>query len=305
MMAEALISIIMPAFNAQKHIAESIESVIAQTYPNWELIVIDDGSTDMTASIIKKYVESDPRIKYFYQQNGRQGKAKNLGIQKSEGCYIAFLDSDDLWLKEKLEVSLNEITSGEFTLLFTDCYIFDDGAGYDPATFKVMGVGAAVYEGRPALLTFLTYNKIPNLTVLVKKEAMLQAGDFTDLVVAEEYEMWLRLLKNGAVFKAITKPLSMYRVHSQSITASDRTATFEVIEIIKAFGKKHPDYAADTNRIVREKIKYWLYHGGNRTAKKFRIIIKGVFALPLAMLFYGLSFIMPVDQLRKIVARLY
>jgi len=108
-MTEALVSVIMPAFNAEKFIAESIESVVAQTYPNWELVVVDDGSTDGTAKIIKRYQAAEPRIKYFYQKNARQGIAKNLGISESYGEYIAFLDADDLWLPEKLDIELDYI----------------------------------------------------------------------------------------------------------------------------------------------------------------------------------------------------
>ena len=125
-MNNPLVSVIMPAYNAQKYIAESIESVIGQTYLNWELLIVDDGSTDDTASIIKQYQLNDSRIQYFYQESGRQGKAKNTAIKNSKGDYIAFLDSDDLWLKEKLKISVNEITKGDYSLLFTDSYIFQN-----------------------------------------------------------------------------------------------------------------------------------------------------------------------------------
>ncbi|QEM11413.1 glycosyltransferase family 2 protein [Mucilaginibacter rubeus] len=304
-MNDQLVSVIMPAYNAEKYIAASIESVIQQTYTNWELLIVDDGSTDQTAAIIKRYISADKRVKYFFQENGRQGKAKNLAIANSSGVFLAFLDADDLWLKEKLEVSIHEINTRDYSLVFTDCYIFEGELPEDFSTLKTMGVQSAVYEGRPALLTFLNYNQIPNLTVLAKKELFLNTGGFIDKVVAEDYEMWLRLLKNGAVFKALPLQLSLYRVHSESITARDRHATLELIEIIKTFGKENPDYWQDVQTIIREKLKHWLYYGHQRTAKNFRALIKGVFNLPLTFLFYTLSRLMPVDQLRKIVIRSY
>lgn len=302
-MNNPLVSVIMPAYNAQKYIAESIESVIGQTYLNWELLIVDDGSTDHTASIIKQYQLNDSRIQYIYQENGRQGKAKNTAIKNSKGDYIAFLDADDLWLAEKLKVSVNEITRGDYSLLFTDCFVFKDDSR-NISTLGTMGVVDAIYKGRESILMFLNYNRIPNLTVLVKRKVMLEAGDFMDMVVAEDYEMWLRLLKNGCIFKAISTPLSLYRMHSESITAKDRHATFEVIKIIKAFGQKNSDYTADTIQIAQDKIKYWLYNGSNRTGKKFRSLISGVYKLPLFIFFYICSFILPISQLRKIVVRI-
>src|ERR1700759_692275 len=102
LMTEPLVSVITPAYNAGNFIHETIDSVIAQTYTNWELIIIDDGSTDNTAAIVKQYVVRDSRIKYLYQQNGKQGKARNNGMTHSSGTIIAFLDADDTWTPHKL-----------------------------------------------------------------------------------------------------------------------------------------------------------------------------------------------------------
>ena len=98
-----LVSIIMPAYNASKYIAESVDSVLAQTYQNWELIIIDDGSKDNTAEIIGKYVNNDKRIKFIQQKNAGSAAARNNGIRYAQGRYIALLDADDLWLPEFLD----------------------------------------------------------------------------------------------------------------------------------------------------------------------------------------------------------
>ena len=100
-----LVSIIMPAFNSARYICESIDSVLAQTYAEWELWVVDDGSTDNTAEVVKKF--KDRRIHYVKQATNKGvAAARNLGIEKSRGRFLAFLDSDDIWLPEKLEKQL-------------------------------------------------------------------------------------------------------------------------------------------------------------------------------------------------------
>src|SRR5205809_3501840 len=108
-MNEALVSVIMPAYNAGKFITESIESVIAQTYAYWELLIVDDGSTDNTKNVIQNFSEKDKKIRYFFQANGKQGKARNMALSYASGNYIAFLDADDIWLPQKLEVQVKEI----------------------------------------------------------------------------------------------------------------------------------------------------------------------------------------------------
>ncbi len=100
-----LVSVIMPAYNAEKYISKSIQSVLEQTYQNWQLIIVNDGSKDDTSSIIKCF--DDKRIRLIEQENSGVSKARNTGIEYSDGEYIAFLDSDDIWLDKKLEVQVN------------------------------------------------------------------------------------------------------------------------------------------------------------------------------------------------------
>lgn len=101
---EELCSVIMPAYNSEKYIDEAIESVIRQTYKNWELIIVNDASTDDTEKIIKSYEEKDKRIKLIsLAENQGVANARNMAIQIAEGRYIAFLDADDYWEKEKLQ----------------------------------------------------------------------------------------------------------------------------------------------------------------------------------------------------------
>src|SRR6185369_4654551 len=117
-MSTKLVSIIMPAYNAGKYIADSIRSVLAQTYSNWELIVVDDGSTDDTAAIVQDFTKREGRVRYIYQENGRLGKARNTGVRNSQGDLIAFLDSDDLWIETKLELQLRALREQNADLVY-------------------------------------------------------------------------------------------------------------------------------------------------------------------------------------------
>src|SRR2546423_988247 len=100
-MESPLVSIVVPAYNAEKYLEETIQSVIAQTYPNWQLVIVDDGSTDNTAEIVKSWALRDKRIFYYYQTNQRMASARNNGIRRATGKYIAFLDADNIFLPNK------------------------------------------------------------------------------------------------------------------------------------------------------------------------------------------------------------
>lgn len=126
--AKPLVSVIMPSYNAEKYIKEAIESVIAQTYKNWELFVIDDGSTDRTAEIARSYAEKDSRI-ILHRNSHNMGTAKtrNTGIKLANGEWIATLDSDDMWHPEKLEIQLKKATKTGSLFLYTSYSLFCEG----------------------------------------------------------------------------------------------------------------------------------------------------------------------------------
>jgi teichuronic acid biosynthesis glycosyltransferase TuaG len=229
---QKLVSIIMPAYNVEKYIAASITSVLNQTYSNLELIVIDDGSTDGTAAIINSFTIKDERIIYVYQENAKQAIARNKGISVAKGEILAFLDSDDLWLPNKLEQSIKSFELDQYDLLLTNYYVTSakEIDVFNP-NYEVMKVDDCLFSGEEALKAFIKLNRVPILTVLVKKEIVEKVGCFDECCVpAEDYDLWIRLLKNRAVFKSISVPLSIYRLHESSSTSSDRLATYAVLK---------------------------------------------------------------------------
>ena len=224
----------MPAYNMEKYIAQSIESVIAQTYKDWELLIVNDGSTDNTNTIIKEFASKDQRVKYFYQENGHLAKARNTGISMAKGEILAFLDSDDLWLPQKLEISLQILLESKVDLLFTESYHFSENIfDLSKVDYPVMGVLNMTYSGDEALKLFIERNRVPVLTVLVYKSKVTDLGGFdTILKKAEDFDLWIRLLKSGSVFKSISQPLSAYRMVNNSMSSSDRLSSKFVLDML-------------------------------------------------------------------------
>jgi teichuronic acid biosynthesis glycosyltransferase TuaG len=215
-MTKPLISIIMPAYNAERYIAESIRSVLAQTYQNWELIIVDDGSTDRTAEIAQSFVLADSRVKYIFQQNTKVAAARNRGIGKAAGDLIAFLDSDDLWMPEKLERQEAAMRDGNMDVVFCSGFIFTGDDTTDESTpypsIKGKFDGAAMFK----LLLVEVANRIPVLSVIVRREALLDAGLFDESPAlyygAEDYDLWVRIARRGEVFYGMDERLVRYRV---------------------------------------------------------------------------------------------
>ncbi|NJN94723.1 MAG: glycosyltransferase family 2 protein [Anaerolineales bacterium] len=171
-MTNPLVSVIIPAYNAQDFIAQTIESVIKQTYSHWELCIVDDGSTDDTAKIIQSY-SSDNRIKYLYQQNQERAAARNHGLRCSSGRYVAFLDADDLWLPDKLKAQVQFLENQPApALCFTqNLYINEQGL----VTGKA---GIAFKPGSDQFSRLLEGNFIANSTVMVPRTVFDKIGFF-------------------------------------------------------------------------------------------------------------------------------
>lgn len=235
MSGSKLVSIIMPAYNSERYIAESIESVLVQTYQNWELIIVDDGSTDLTAEIVKEKADLDDRIKYFYQTNGKQGKARNTGIKNSKGELIAFLDSDDLWIPEKLEIQISFLEQHSIDLLFSDGYLFINNTSNTNGSFQII---KGYHQGPDAIELFLDHNRIPLLSVLTYKSIINKVGGFEEseqIQNVEDYHLWLKLLIEGYSVYGLDSKLVFYRQHTHQITVEDPWASEKVFYIFSFY----------------------------------------------------------------------
>lgn len=247
-----LVSIIMPAYNAERHIAQSVESVLEQTYPGWELIVVDDGSGDRTGEIARAYSAKDGRIKYVFQQNGRLGKARNTGIKNATGQMIAFLDSDDLWVKEKLRLQVETVEETKADLVFSDGYIFfEDEVEDESQTFPTI---YGRFEGTRLFDLLLIQNRIPVLSVMARKDVLHQVGLFEERRAyhgSEDYDLWLKLARHGAVFYGMQEKLVRYRRHLSAMTHLDS----ELLKPSLAVVKKHINDSGLSGEERRQKLR--------------------------------------------------
>lgn len=214
-----LISIIMPAYNADKFIGDSIASVCRQTYLNWELIVIDDGSTDATALIVSAFQQRDHRICYFFQQNIGLGAARNTGITLAKGTWIAFLDSDDLWIEEKLQVQANMAKTQRADIFFSKGFYLNNSTN----TLQPYDVPTGMFDNRQMYAMLMLHNCIPVLSVMVSKKLAEQLGPqgtHPFIRGCEDLDYWLRACKGGAHFYGIDECLFKYRLHDRNMSVN-------------------------------------------------------------------------------------
>lgn len=208
-MVDSMVSIIMPVHNGEKTIGESIESVLGQTYSDWELIIVDDCSTDGTNKIIKQY--KDERIIYLYlPKNQGVAGARNEGISRASARYIAFLDSDDLWMPEKLDVQLDFMRENEYGFSYTEYRSFSNSLNNVGRLIKVHD--SIDYK------ELLKGNDIGCLTV------MLDRKQFPDIIMPtirhEDYVTWLNLLREGGKAYGIHDDLARYRKSNNSLSGN-------------------------------------------------------------------------------------
>lgn len=205
------ISVVIPAYNASLFIAETLRSVLAQTYPVNDIIVVDDGSTDNTADIAESF---GAPVRVFRQPNARQAAARNFGVSQATSEWIAFLDADDLWLPHKIERQLAELARNPHAdLCYTGCtWLVQQGS---TATLGPAFPAPPASHIRQALLKEVTF--LPS-SVLMRRSAFLAVGGFNPRYRfgTEDYDLWLRLRHHGTHFAACTEPLTLYRRHDNN-----------------------------------------------------------------------------------------
>ncbi|PIW69736.1 MAG: hypothetical protein COW08_05585 [Ignavibacteriales bacterium CG12_big_fil_rev_8_21_14_0_65_30_8] len=218
-----LISVIIPTYNSQDFIEETINSVLVQTFHNFEIIAVDDESTDDTIKILNRLKEKDSRIKYYQiPHSGRPSVPRNFGTKKAKGEYIAFLDADDLWIKNKLEKQLHFLKNNpEHILVYSMSVTFGNTNIFSPS-FEVLPLLNKASKTKNELIQ--KGNSITCSSVLIKKEKFLDVGGFDDdpKLQVEDYDLWIRLSEVGKV-GFIPRILTYYRVHSKQFSSDWKT----------------------------------------------------------------------------------
>jgi len=207
------ISAIVPVYNCARYVGKAIESIFAQTHPASEIIVVDDGSTDGTRDALERYKSS---ITYIYQKNAGEPAARNTGMRHSSGDYIAYLDADDLWMPDKLELQLQYLkTHPNCDLVYTDMMTFDDQGIIEHSVRAARG---RVYCSGKIFPQLFRETLFGSGSVLFRKEAAEKVGGFDEtFLVGSDYEMWLRMARHFD-FGYVDKPLLMYRQHPEMST---------------------------------------------------------------------------------------
>ncbi|HLR41723.1 MAG TPA: glycosyltransferase family 2 protein [Pseudogracilibacillus sp.] len=205
-----LVSIVTPTYNSEVFIEETIQSILNQSYMNWELLIVDDCSTDNTVDIIKRY--TDERIKlHILEENSGAAVARNHAIKKATGKYLAFLDSDDLWTKEKLEQQVRFMQKNDLPFSFT---------GYE--LMNEEGNLLNKYVPVPYVMTYKSLLKntiIGCLTVMLDREKIGEQY-MPNIRAGQDTAFWLQLLKKGFTAYGINEPLAHYRIGSHSISSN-------------------------------------------------------------------------------------
>lgn len=239
------VSVIIPTYNRARYVIEALESVLNQTYQNLEVIIVDDGSTDKTREVLGPYLVDD-RITYIYKENGGPASARNFGLTNSTGEYIAFLDSDDLWLPEKIFYQVECFkTHGDVGIVFTDALAFGE---------KLGPVDAARAEFRfryhdPSFKLLLWGNFMPTPTVMLRRACIEKVGLFDESpdlrIGGEDYVLWLRIAR---VFKIghLNKILTKIRFSQDSLLGINIDKSFDVeLSTIKRILRLFPTIPAE------------------------------------------------------------
>ena len=231
-----LVSIITPSYNSSKFIEDCIDSVLAQSYSDWEMIIVDDCSTDNSRDLITKFAKEDSKIHpIFLDVNVGAAEARNIAIKKSKGKYIAFLDSDDLWKNNKLEKQLNFMSKNDIAFSFTS---------YQPMSEN--GIEKYSVIGVPKEIDYHSYLKntiIGCLTVIIDRE---KTGEFQMPNIRSSHDMalWLLIMKRGFSAYGLDENLAFYRIVSNSNTSKKWKATKEVWDVYRKVEKLNIVYSA-------------------------------------------------------------
>jgi glycosyltransferase involved in cell wall biosynthesis len=226
-----LVSVIIPAYNSAEFMEPCLQSVFQQTYSYMEIIVVDDGSKDRTRQVLEPYI-AEGKIKYLYQQNGGPAAARNLALKHASGEFIAFQDSDDLWIPEKLEKQIAILRRNEDVgMVYSDSEWFGEQWEQQRKTSKKVrnhDLRKAEYFRRGKIFNvLLEYNFISTMSVLVRSRVLKQVGSFREQICGhrfsygEDFELWLRIARVCNVEFSL-QPLVKKRVHPSQITADKR-----------------------------------------------------------------------------------
>jgi glycosyltransferase involved in cell wall biosynthesis len=230
-----LVSVIIPAYNAGRYIKEAVDSALAQTYKNCEVVVVDDGSTDNTRQVLAPYIDAG-KIKYIYQENKGLAGARNTGIKNSSGEYITLLDADDIFLPRKIERQVNFLEKHpECDICYCDLYHF-----YEDKPDQLLKLNYRYYSGKEVLPHLIAGNFIAPISVVARRTVFERFGYFDEtLKRSEDIEFWLRIALGGGQICFLPEVLGKLRIRRSGNLQDEasqllvRQSHVEVLERVK------------------------------------------------------------------------
>jgi glycosyltransferase involved in cell wall biosynthesis len=245
----ARVSVIIPVYNCERYVCAAVESVLAQTYPLHEIIVVDDGSTDTTCAALDRHRDS---ITYIYQKNAGEPSARNTGIRRASGEYVAFLDADDLWLPEKLRAQMEQFeVHPEYGLVYTDMMTFNESG---ILVESVRASRGRVYCSGRIFPQLFQETLFGSGSVVFRKACIETAGVFDEsFLIGSDYEMWLRMARYFE-FGYVDKPLLQYRQHSEMSTQTlgriPQNGTPWQVKVLESILARYPEAVSELGQAV-------------------------------------------------------
>ena len=260
------VSVIIPTYNRASYIRDAIESVLVQTYPVFEIIVVDDGSTDNTREIVCQY--GDPVI-YICQKNGGPGSARNKGLQNARGDFIAFLDSDDIWTPQKVEIQIDFFRKNPHVdLVFGHMANFSDTNtnNVEPEILNQEVYNYFrnnSYDPKYALDYLIIEDIIPTPSVMLKSNCLNKVGFFNEnLLCAEDYDYWLRFAYNNNL-GFIDQVLVRRRLHGKNIIDNYLLRERSRLAVLESLGCKNPHLSKMTKSTIAKSMRKICYNLGS------------------------------------------
>ena len=228
-----LVSVIMPVYNTAKYLEEAVDSVLTQEYSDLELLIANDGSTDGSAEILERYQKADSRVKVIsFSENVGAAKARNALLEKAEGRFVAFLDSDDVWYRWKLTHQVRFMLRRNYSFTYSYYEAIDESSEY-----------LKKFTRLPRVVEFndiLKWNDIGTLTVMVDKEVHGRIR-MPEIVKRHDFALWLLLLSSKDTSAHLLPEITaQYRVHSESLSANKMSAASYHWKVIRKYGNLNP-----------------------------------------------------------------
>jgi teichuronic acid biosynthesis glycosyltransferase TuaG len=251
-----LVSAIVTSYNYGRFLPEAVESVLDQTYPKLEIVVVDDGSTDETRQLVSRY--ENRGVRYVYQPHSGPGQARNRGLESTSGSLVAFLDADDTWLPDKISLQVGHLRRHpELALVGAHAYGCDE-------SLRITGVvHAATDESAQLFDRLLVHNVVLNpSSVLIRRSALQRVGGFSEIPLAEDWDTWLKIARTFPV-GFVDRPLANVRHHDRSLSRMEGFLDIDAEIVERHLSTLQPAWRRPIVRLRARSASY--FHAGKRS----------------------------------------